>query len=380
MLTIGVEEEYLLLDPETGTPAARAEQVRAAAGLQPALREGEVQPELLQAQIEVATPVCHGLDEVRGHLLRMRRALAGAAGEAGCRLAATGAAPFADRLAVPVTRVPRYKAMRADAPRLTDEQLIAGMHVHVGIPDRETAVTVQNRLRPALPLLVALAANSPLWGGADTGFASWRTVVFGRWPVSGVPPEFADAADHDRRVERLRRTGLIRNSGGIYWMVRCSDRYPTVEVRAMDVQLGVDDAVMLAGLVRTLVAAAVDGDLCGPPSARTRPEVLAAAVWQAARGGGASPVWDPLLGRSCRAVDSATRLLARPGLRDGQTDDLRYVLPVLERFGAEGNGAARQRRALQREGREGLLRLVGSACTGSGDRPVSDRGVRAADR
>ncbi|GAA4883624.1 glutamate--cysteine ligase [Kitasatospora terrestris] len=380
MLTIGVEEEYLLLDPETGTPVARAEQVRAAAGLQPALREGEVQPELLQAQIEVATPVCHGLDEVRDHLLRLRRALAGAAGEAGCRLAATGAAPFADRLAVPVTRVPRYKTMRADAPRLTDEQLIAGMHVHVGIPDRETAVTVLNRLRPALPLLIALAANSPLWGGADTGFASWRTVVFGRWPVSGVPPEFADAADHDRRVERLRRTGLIRDSGGIYWMVRCSDRYPTIEVRAMDVQLGVDDAVMLAGLIRTLVAAAMDGDLCGPPSARTRPEILAAAVWQAARGGSAGQVWDPLLGRSARAVDSATRLLARPALRDGRSDDLRYVLPVLERFGAEGNGAVRQRRALQRDGREGLLRLVGSSCTGAARRPVSRPGVGAADR
>jgi carboxylate-amine ligase len=352
---VGVEEEYLLLDAATGLPAARAGQVRRAADLQPAIDGSEVQRELLQAQLEIATPVCRSLAEIGAHLERLRHALAAAARAHDCRLAACATAPFTDRVPVPVTDTGRYRAMRADAPQLTDEQLITGMHVHVGVPDRDAGVAVLDRLRPWLPLLVALAANSPLWQGVDTGFASWRTVVFGRWPVSGVPPRFADARDYDDRIHALVRSGLIGDVGQLYWHVRLSERYPTVEIRAMDVQLRVDEAVMLTGLVRAVAAGAL---AAGPAGAGPHPETLSAAVWYAARHGCTERLYDPVGG----TLDSPPAVVGRvlealgPALADlGDTD---RVEPALARLLRDGNGAVRQRRELRRGGRAGLVDTV----------------------
>ncbi len=185
MLTIGVEEEYLLLDRDSCLPVPRSAQVRAVADRLRSVAEEEVEPELLQAQVEVGTPICESLTEVSANLIRLREAVGTAAAKAGCRMAACGAAPARASTPVPVTAKERYQAMSQDAPQLVDEQLINGMHVHVGIPDRDSGVGVLNRLRPWLPVLVALGANSPLWDGGDTGFASWRTLVFDRWPASG---------------------------------------------------------------------------------------------------------------------------------------------------------------------------------------------------
>ncbi|GAA1095964.1 glutamate--cysteine ligase [Kitasatospora arboriphila] len=357
MLTIGVEEEYLLVSPATGVPVARAARVLAEAGLHPAVTHGEVQRELLQAQLEVATPVCRSLDELGGHLLRLRHCLTGAAEACGCRLAACGSAPFTDRLPVPVTPSARYRRMRRDAPALTDEQLINGMHVHVGVPGRAEGVAVLNGLRPWLPVLTALGANSPLWRGRDTGFASWRTVVFGRWPVSGVPPSFADGADYDRRIHRLVATGLIRDTAQVYWQARLSERYPTVEVRTTDVQLRADEAVLLAGLVRALAARALDPRRAAavPPAP---PELLQTAAWYAARHGLAERLPDPVTGNLVPAAEAAATLLARVGPELSADGDLERVDQALRRLLAEGNGAVRQRRELRQTGRKGLVRMV----------------------
>ncbi|MEW1908192.1 glutamate--cysteine ligase [Kitasatospora sp. NPDC085895] len=357
MLTIGVEEEYLLISPATGVPVARAAHVLAEAGLHPAVTHGEVQRELLQAQLEVATPVCRSLDELGGHLLRLRHCLTGAAEACGCRLAACGSAPFTDRLPVPVTPSARYRRMRRDAPALTDEQLINGMHVHVGVPDRAAGVAVLNGLRPWLPVLTALGANSPLWRGRDTGFASWRTVVFGRWPVSGVPPSFADGADYDRRIHRLVATGLIRDTAQVYWQARLSERYPTVEVRTTDVQLRADEAVLLAGLVRALAARALDPRRVAavPPAP---PEFLQTAAWYAARHGLAERLPDPVTGSLVSAAEAAATLLACVGPELTADGDLERVEEGLHRLLAEGNGAVRQRRELRQTGRKGLVRMI----------------------
>lgn len=358
LLTFGVEEEFLLLDPGTGLPVARAEEVRTAAQLQPALTDGEVQLELLQAQIEVATPICHQLEEVGGHLLRMRHALGEAAEAVGCRLAATGAAPYSGSAPVPVTPKERYRTMRTDAPRLTDEQLICGMHVHVAVPERHLGVAVLNRLRPWLPVLVAMAANSPVWGGTDTGFASWRTVLFDRWPVTGVPPLFADAAEYDLRIKALHETGIIRDTGQLYWQARLSERYPTVEIRAMDVQLRADEAVLLAGVVRALVVTAVRQEQAGLPLPDPYPESLAGADWHAARHGLGSDLHDPLTGRRREAGavlgELADQLL--PAL--DTAGDTRQVLAALHRLLRDGNGAARQRQALRPAHPEHLIDLI----------------------
>ncbi|MFE1319982.1 glutamate--cysteine ligase [Kitasatospora phosalacinea] len=363
MVTVGVEEEYLLLDAATGVPVARAEQIRKAADRQPGIDRDEVQRELLQAQLEVATPVCETLDQVGAHLERLRGALADAAAQHGCRLAACGAAPFADRLSVPVSDTPRYRTIHADAPQLTDEQLITGMHVHVGVPDREAGVAVLNGLRPWLPLIVALSANSPLWNGVDTGFADWRTVVFSRWPVSGVPPHFDGAADYDARIRALVDTGLIGDTGQLYWQARLSERYPTVEIRAMDVQLRVDEAVMLAGLVRAVAATL----LTDPPrpSAPPHHEALAAAVWYAARHGCTERLYDPRTGTLDSPPTVVDRVLDALGPALRRHGDAPRVEQLLGRLLTEGNGAVRQRRALRRGGRAALVDLVGSVTDGT---------------
>ncbi|MEV4561964.1 glutamate--cysteine ligase [Kitasatospora sp. NPDC049285] len=365
MLTLGVEEEFLLLDLGTGLPRARAEQVRRSAGLQPALAEDEVQRELLQAQLEVATPVCRELEEVGGHLLRMRHALGQAATADGCCLAASAAAPFADRLTMPITDTARYRAMHSDAPQLTDEQLITGMHVHLGIPDRALGIVVLNRLRPWLPVLVALAANSPLWQGADTGFASWRTIVFGRWPVSGPPPRFEDAADYDRRTRALVARRLIHDRGQIYWHIRLSDHYPTVELRAMDVQLRPDEAVMLAGTVRALADRAISDHGAERPGPIVEPEALAAAVWHGARHGSAGEVFDPVHGGLVAVGEAVSTLLDAVDPALDRSGDRRHIVPVLDRLLREGNGATRQRRVLREHGREALIAMIGDQTTGS---------------
>ncbi|MFD9124036.1 glutamate--cysteine ligase [Kitasatospora sp. NPDC059571] len=357
MLTIGIEEEYLLLDPASGVPVARAAQVRRAARLRPELKRGEVQRELLQAQLEVATPVCQDLEQAGRHLLRMRQALGEAARQEGCRLAACGAAPFTDRLPVPVTDTARYRSMHADTRLLTDQQLITGMHVHLGIPDRDAGIVVMNGLRPWLPLLIALAANSPLWQNTDTGFASWRTVVFGRWPVSGPPPFFVDADDYDRRTRALVDGELIRDLGQIYWHIRLSEHFPTVEIRAMDVQLRPDEAVMLAGVVRALAARALTDAKAEPNNTPVRQETLAAAVWHSARHGCSSTVFDPLSGRLSKTCDAAAALLdhIEPVI---EKTDRRHIVPALERLLREGNGAARQLRHLRTAGRDGLVVML----------------------
>ncbi|MEV6209306.1 glutamate--cysteine ligase [Kitasatospora sp. NPDC051914] len=363
--TVGVEEEYLLLDPDSGLPLPRVDAVRAIAGLHPAIHHDELQNELLQAQVEVATPVCRDLDEVGGHLLRLRHALAQAAETSGCRLAACGTAPYAPSAPPEIVDAPRYHTIRQAVSRLADEAMINGMHVHVAVPDPQTGVEVLNRLRPWLPVLTALSANSPLWYGSDTGYASWRTVVFGRWPISGIPPHFADAADYERRIDHLLEARLIRDRGQLYWQARLSAKFPTVELRAMDVQLRADEAVMLAGLVRALVVTAIQDAAAGRPPAPRTPESLEGAAWHAARYGLGDTLHDPDTGLSRPAGEIVRGMMDRLGPALEALGDTRAVAPLVRRLLAEGNGADRQRRHLAEHGRPGLIAMIAAESAAS---------------
>jgi carboxylate-amine ligase len=358
--TLGVEEEYLLLDRGTGLPSPSAGPVLAAADLEPGLRDGEVDNELLQAQVEVATPVCTGLDEVTAHLARFRQAVAAAAEGAGCRLAATGGAPMATG-PVPVTQKERYRELRADAARLVDEQFICGMHVHVAVPDRSAGAAALGRVRPWLPVLVALGANSPYWEGRDTGFASWRTVVFGRWPVSGSPPFISGGAEYERRVAALLATGVIRDRKQLYWHARLSEGYPTLEVRAPDVQLDVDSAVTLAGLARGLVATALREARHGARPLDPPSSIMYACGWHAARHGLDGDLVDPRYGTPGTAAEVVGALLdhVRPALND--IGDTERVTAGVERLIERGTGARRQREAMAQGGPAALLDLIAPA-------------------
>ncbi|MBB0245693.1 YbdK family carboxylate-amine ligase [Streptomyces alkaliphilus] len=358
MMTLGVEEEYLLVDPVTGLPVPEAERTRAAIGGVPTAGGDEVQLELLQVQVEIATPVCVGLEEVADHLRRLRGSLDQAARSAGCRIAACGSAPFIGTDPVPVTDRPRYRMLSREARQLVDEQLINGMHCHVAVPDRAAGVAVLNRLRPWLPVLGAMGANSPMWEGRDTGFADWRTVVFDRWPVSGLPPRFVDAEDYERRVDALLATGVITDRGQLYWRARLSENYPTVEVRALDTQLEVEDAVVLAGVVRALAITALEEEKAGTPLPDIPAELLGVADWHAARHGLGGTLVDPFAGRARPAADVVGQLLEHIGPALARSGDEERVTSGVERILREGTGAERQRRAVREGGPEALVRLL----------------------
>jgi carboxylate-amine ligase len=194
--------------------------------------------------------------------------------------------------------------------------------------------------------------------GSDTGFASWRTVVFDRWPVSEPPPLFRDAADYEHRVKALLTSGVIRDRGQLYWQARVCEHYPTVEVRAMDVQLRADDAVMLAGIARALVVTVIREERMGLPFPTPSPEFLAAANWYAARHGTADMLVDPLTAQPRKAGDVVSLLMAylEPGLQE--SGDAGRVLALARRLLQEGTAADKQRHALQSRGANALVDML----------------------
>ncbi|NKX54508.1 glutamate--cysteine ligase [Arthrobacter sp. E918] len=363
MPTIGVEEEYLLLDPLSGLPAAVADSVAAHLEDSAQVARRDVQRELLSCQIETATSVCSTLTEAGESLLKFRRSLDAAARKSGVRAAATATAPRIDESYPAVTDKLRYHQLKASAKGIVADQFINGQHVHVQVPDRETGVQALNRIRPWLPAIVALSANSPFWQDRDSGFASWRTISYRRWPLQGCPPLFADAADYERRVQRLVDTSVIIDRGVLTWLARLSDHYPTIEVRAADVQLEARDAVLIAALVRGLVSTAVaeaaGGRQCPEPDA----EILDAAVWQAGRQGMAGRLIDPLAGVLLPAEDVLGQLLRhiRPALEEAGDDE--WVDASLARILADGTGAERQRRSMEHGGLPALLDLYATSLT-----------------
>ncbi|WP_432044298.1 carboxylate-amine ligase [Streptomyces cadmiisoli] len=356
-VTLGVEEEYVLLDARSGLAVPSAAKVEAAAGLEATLGSGELDRELLQAQIEVATPVCRDLEQVAAHLTRLRRAVRRAAVRGGCVAAASGAAPLASGTVVPVTPTRRYKDMHTEAARLVDEQLICGMHVHVAVPSRCLGAGALARLRPWLAVLVALGANSPFWDAKDTGFASWRTVVFGRWPASGAPPFAPDAEQYEQRVQELLSTGVIPDRRQLYWQARLSEAYPTLEVRAPDVQITVDSAVTLAGLIRGLVVTGLDETRDGLLAPNPPAGVLTAAGWHAARHGISDVLVDPRSGKPAPATQVAEALYDHTVCALRQFGDHDQVAEGLHRILKEGTGADQQR-AAARNGFPALMDLI----------------------
>ncbi|MFE9188398.1 glutamate--cysteine ligase [Micromonospora sp. NPDC007208] len=343
-LTLGVEEEFLLLDPESGRNLPVADQVLAA--LRGPARDQSRQ-EFRHSMVEMVTPVCADLTELRAHLVALRRSAAEAATAAGARLVAVGATPLAEPHRT-VPDEPRYHAMSRRYGPVAHDPAVCGFHVHVGLPDRELAVQVCNHLRVWLPLVQAITTNSPLHDGYDTGHASWRSMQLERWPSIGPTPYFDSAADYDQTVDQLIAAGIMLDAAMVYWYARPSSAYPTVEVRVGDVCTEVDDAVLVAALVRSLVATLVDDVRAGVTAPNVRDCLVAAAHWRAAhdgldgelidlRAGGTRPAW--------ALVDELMAVIAPALLRHG---DLGYVLAQLARLRRDGTGAARQRQVLER--------------------------------
>nr|WP_041832838.1 glutamate--cysteine ligase [Actinoplanes sp. N902-109] len=346
LLTLGVEEEYLLVDAVEPRAVEAVEEVFDHLGDD--VRES-VQHELMRSQIETASPPQLDLNALHDSMRRLRAGIAAAAEAAGVRLVAAGAAP-ASGPNVRFVDNPRYHRMRERFGDLSPGAGLCGMHVHVSVPDPETGVQILNHLRPWLPIFQAATTNSPLFGGHDTGYSSWRSVMWERWPTVGPAPYLKSFQDYETLVSDLIASGAMLDDGMLYWYARLSANYPTIELRMGDVCPSLDDALLLAALARALVATLLGDVREGKPAPDVPHPLLMAAHWRAAH--------DGLEGLN---IDMATRE-PRPAWRlMRQLFD--YVRPELDRHGdlematvlmgrlrSHGTGAARQRAILSQQG------------------------------
>jgi carboxylate-amine ligase len=341
--TLGVEEEYMLLDGETLDLVQHVDTVLAAvAGHE---LEGRINPELMQSVIEITTPVCRTPADVEQKLAELRAYVASVAGEKGLRVGSAGTHPFSLFERQRITARDRYHNLVDQMQYVARRELIFGMHVHVAVDGPEKAIQVVNGLLVHLPQLLALTASSPFWRGEPTGLASSRQMVFAAFPRSGPPPRFRDYADYAEVVGQLERTGCIADYTHIWWDIRLHPRLGTVEIRICDAVTRVEDAVAVAAFCQALVklySEQFDRHEEIPSYHRI---LTAENKWLAARYGLEAPVIDLATGRRNRVPVAQ---LIRRTLRDlepharelGSEEELKGIRAIL----ARGNGADRQLR------------------------------------
>ncbi len=344
--TLGVEEEYLLVDPATGELRSEGAVVLETD------RSGEVIGEAQETLVEIGTPVCHDGAELMERLRERRFQAAAAAAAVDLDLLALGTHPISGWKGHELAQSERSAMLFERFRHIVRLDHICGMHVHVAVPESLDRIALMNRLRAWTPHLLALAASSPFHAGEDTGYASIRTMMWRRYPLSGVPPHFASAAEHRQFMDLLLRSGMIPDERTVYWSIRPSPRYPTVELRVCDVCPSIGDAVSIAVLARALVIAAAEERL--PDPADTLPDSLHDVVlreneWTAARDG---------LDAELVAPDRAD---ARVTVRASLHELLDLVAPIAESVGdahalegiaailARGSAAQRLRALFEQE-------------------------------
>ncbi|MFD5428629.1 glutamate--cysteine ligase [Streptomyces sp. NPDC127084] len=347
--TVGVEEEFLLVDRHTRQPVPRASEVLA--GAAPLLGD-LVQSEFYSCVVETCTRPTVSLTDLSHQLVELRSHLAAAAREEDCLLLGSATPIIPPDRPIPVTQKDRYLRMAAHCRAVVDgvEGPTCGCHVHIGTYDKTEALALSGHLRPWLPALQALSANSPFGGGHDSGFASRRTVEFGRWPSAGPPP-LLDRAGYEAALDDLISTGVVLDRRSLYWYARPSEHVPTLEIRVADVNADLHSTVLVAALARGLCAALLTDLRDSRPAPSVPDSRLRAAHRCAARAGVAGFLPDPLTGQLVPAHWLVERLLDRavPGL--AAAGDLPMVLSLLARHFRLGTGADRQRACYHRTGR-----------------------------
>ena len=341
--TLGVEEEYMLLDPETWDLVQHIDSVLAA------VAEGEFQariyPELMQSVIEITTPVCRTSAEVDDHLRRLRSYVAKVAEQEGCRFASAGTHPFSLFERQRITAKDRYRTLVDQLQYIARRELIFGMHIHVAVDDAEKAIQVSNGLIVHLPEFLALSASSPFWRGEPTGLSSSRQMVFSAFPRSGVPPRFESYEDFAEVVGQLERTGCIADYTNIWWDIRPHAKLGTVELRICDAVTRVEDVVALSAYYQALVKMLCEHVESGGKVPTYHRILTTENKWLSARHGLQAPVMDLVTGRRNRVPIAQ---LVRRTLRDlepharelGCERELEGISEILSR----GNGAEQQLR------------------------------------
>ena len=247
--TLGIEEEYLLVDRQSRDLVAAPDGLMEECSR---ILKGQVSPEFLQCQIEVGTSVCKTIPQARAELAHLRRTIAGVAETFGLAPVAVATHPFGDWQQQRHTKKERYQALARDLAGVGQRMLICGMHVHVGIEDEDLRIDLLGQIAYFLPHLLALSASSPFWEGRDTGLASYRLSIFDNLPRTGLPPVFSSYGEYTRTVQTLVRAGVIEDATKIWWDLRPSARFPTLEARICDVTPRLDDAIAIATLVQCL--------------------------------------------------------------------------------------------------------------------------------
>jgi len=347
-LQFGVEEEFLVVDPETRAVVPEAATVIARAEKRLGDRVGG---EITKLQLETKTDPCRTVEDLHAQLTELRAELAAAAAATGLRVMASGSPVVGRLIPPPMTEGPRQDRGTATFRGLHDELSICALHVHVELPERDRAVLVSNHLRPHLPALMALASNSPYWAERDTGYASWRTMTWTRWPVAGPPPYFTSGAHYEELVETLHEVGAVVDRGTIFWDIRPSSHVPTLEIRVCDVPGTAEESALLAALIRGLVTVSLDAVDAGDPGPVIPPELLRLAYWRAARDGLSGHGIDLDTGRLVPAADIAERLLERVAPVLERQGELDRVTGWLHHLVEGGDGATRQRRVAESGGR-----------------------------
>lgn len=338
IFTLGIEEEFQIIDPETRALRSRVQQI---------LREGKtsmkdrVKAEMHQSVVETGTVICRDIGHAREQVMKLRSEVAQAAAKSGSKIASAGTHPFSDWRDQLITPKKRYATIVQDLQQVARGNLIFGLHVHVGIPDREEGVRLMNQARYFLPHLNALATNSPFWLGENTGLKSYRQIVFERFPRTGMPDAFDSLSEYEDYIELLIATGCIDNAKKIWWDVRLHPFFDTIEFRICDAQSRVDDTVALAALMQALIAK-LRKLLLGNTTFRTYPRrLLDENRWRASRYGIAGKLIDFGKKREVRTRDLIEEIFefVAPETEElGSQREIAHVKKIMR----EGTGADRQ--------------------------------------
>jgi carboxylate-amine ligase len=341
--TLGVEEEYMLLDGESFDLVQHVDTVLTA------VENGElterVGPELMQSVVEISTPVCNTVADVDAELRKLRGLVSGIARERGMRVGSAGTHPFSLFERQRITARDRYRNLVDQLQYIARRELIFGLHIHVAVDDPEKAIKVTNALLLHLPDFLALSASSPFWRGEATGLASSRQMVFAAFPRSGPPPRFRDYADYAEVVGQLEKTGCIADYTHIWWDIRLHPRFGTIEMRVMDAVTRLEETVALTAYVQALVKYYSDRYQSGAELPSFHRILISENKWLGARYGLEAPVMDLATGRRNRVpVAQLIRRTLReiePHARElGAERELDGIREIL----ARGNGADRQLR------------------------------------
>src|SRR3954452_23159638 len=342
--TLGIEEEFAIIDPNTRELRSHIQEILE--GGKVVLKE-QIKPEMHQSVVELGTEICASVENARAHVTELRSKLASLADKAGLKIASAGTHPFSHWRDQLITEGERYKEIVKDMQQVARANLIFGLHVHVGIPNREMAIHVMNQARYFLPHIYALSTNSPFWIGRNTGFKGYRLKVFERFPRTGIPDAFEGLSEYDDYLKLLIRTKCVDNAKKIWWDIRLHPFFDTLEIRVCDAQSRVDDTLAMAAIIQAVVVRLHKLQRDNLSFRIYRRRLIDENRWRAARYGLDGKLID--FGRESE-VETRTLVHEILDFVDGEIDELgiRREIEHIERIMREGTGSDRQLEAWER--------------------------------